>query len=90
MKIWESIKNFSLGTHYLIFLVGTLGGCGICCIGTKISDDRMNILIPIGIILMIIGILWWILFLKCPNCGKHLSPRAGFPKYCPRCGENLL
>ena len=92
MKIQETlekVKNLPLGTHYLVFLISTLGGSGIGWIGFQLPGDGMNNLILLGMIMAITSLLWWIFFLKYPYCGRHLIPRAGFPNYCPRCGEKL-
>ena len=92
MKIreaFEKVKNLPLGTHYLIYLITLLGGCAIGWIGCQLPGDGMNIPLLLGMIMGIVGILWWILFLKCPYCGRHLSPRSGLSNYCPRCGEKL-
>ena len=93
MKIretFEKVKNLPLGTHYLIYLIALLGGCAIGWIGCQLPGDGMNIPLLLGMIMAIIGILWWIFFLKCPYCGRHLSPRSGISNYCPRCGEKLI
>ena len=91
MKIretYEKIKNLPLGTHFLIYLIAFLGGCAIGWIGCQLPGDGMNILLLLGMIMIIVGILWWILFLKCPHCGKHLRLWV-MHNHCPGCGEKL-
>ena len=88
MKMPEKIRNLPLGTHYLIYLIVFLGGCAIGWIGCQLPGDRMNVLILLGMIMIIVGILWWILFLKCPHCGKHLRLWV-MHNHCPGCGGKL-
>ena len=88
-KTLEKVKNLPLGTHFLIELIGALGGSCIGWLGCQLPGDGMNILILLGMIMIFFGILWWILFLKCPCCGRHLRLWT-MPNYCPRCGEKLI
>ena len=92
MKIretYEKVKNLPLGTHFLIYLIAILGGCAIGLIGAELPGIASGILLLLGFMLAICGILWWILFLKCPHCGRHLRLWV-MSNYCPGCGEQLI
>lgn len=39
-------------------------------------------------VLMIAGVIQYMIFYRCPSCGRHLG--RGFPpNYCSHCGEKL-
>ena len=40
-----------------------------------------------GIALAFIGVIFWMIFGRCPYCGRYLGRALGH--YCPRCGEKL-
>ena len=41
----------------------------------------------LGIAFAIIGVVFWVIFGRCPNCGRYLGMIRGH--YCPRCGEKI-
>ena len=82
----KKLKQLSIATHWMIHLITTLAGCGI---GLISSQFGASVIMTISFILMTAGIVWHIVFVKCPYCGKHMNPRAGLPNYCPECGEKL-
>ena len=86
----KKLKALSLTTHLKIFMILTAAGCFIGLISTQFSTGDLNIGMALGLILLIGGIIWHILFMKCPHCGHHLNPRMGIPNFCPECGKKLL
>ncbi len=45
------------------------------------------ILMGIGAVIGFAGIVIWIIFGKCPKCGKHLG--RDLSEHCPHCGEKI-
>ena len=49
--------------------------------------------LDLGMILCFIGlvggIVWHIVFVRCPHCGHHFNPRTRVSNFCPDCGEKL-
>jgi hypothetical protein len=39
--------------------------------------------------IMVSGVVFGLLFLRCPHCGSLLNLRGLSPDYCPHCGERL-
>lgn len=40
-----------------------------------------------GIVVAFLGMAFWIIFGRCPSCGKYLGRTNG--KHCPHCGEKI-
>ena len=57
----------------------------LCFIAGSIFNN--DILFYIAIALAFIGYLFWLIFGRCPGCGKFLGRTSG--KYCQHCGEEL-
>ena len=85
----NKIKNLPLSTHLKIFMILTASGCVIGLISTEFSTGDLNFGMALGLILLIIGILWHIVFVRCPHCGHHFRFRASISNYCPDCGGKL-
>ena len=81
-----SFKN-RLYIHY-----GACGAGGIITIlGCNISQNqKLHPVAWIGIVLIAAGLLWRILFVKCPHCGDGLYQDRADLKNCPSCGQKLL
>ena len=86
----KKLKALSLATHLKISTILMASGCLIGWISTEFSTGELNIGMALGLILLIGGILWHILLVRCPHCGRHMNPRAGIPNFCPECGKKLL
>ena len=86
----KKLKTLPLATHLKIFMILTFSGCFIGLVSSQFSSGDLNVGMALGLILLIAGILWHILFMKCPHCGRHLNPRTGLSNFCPDCGEKLL
>ena len=41
----------------------------------------------IGVVFAIIAVIFWLIFGRCPNCGRYLGRIIG--RHCPHCGEKL-
>ena len=56
----------------------------LICLG---SFMQSRILCFVGIIVAFIATIFWIVFGRCPHCGKYLG--RGNEKYCPGCGGKI-
>ena len=84
----ERIRSLSVHTHKAISVISMIAGAVIGWISCQFSTD-VNIVMILSFIAMIGGILWHIIFVRCPHCGHHFSPRASILTYCPECGKKL-
>lgn len=87
----DKLKNLSLRTHYKIHLGLLLSGLliGFVFSGIHIEHPVMTVGMVIGIVLMLSGLVWKFVFVRCPHCGSGM-PRGGLPNFCPCCGKKLL
>lgn len=66
-----------------------LGGV-VTMVGCYISEPyTLHFAAWLGIILIAAGLIWRILFIKCPHCGNGLYGCRVLPKHCPDCGKEL-
>ena len=84
----EKIKRLPLHLHFKI-RTGLLIAALIIMLTAQIAGRGMaaNIGIAGGMLFMLSGSIWHILFLRCPHCGRLFDPRGKIPKYCPECGQ---
>ena len=72
-KIIERIMSVICITMVALFIIGCKTG--------------ITLLLYLAIACAFGGMVFWIIFGRCPCCGKYLGARYG--KYCPHCGEKL-
>ena len=87
-NILKRLRSLPLHTHRGISFVSMLGGSILGWICTQFSA-RLNLLLVICFIGLIGGIVWHIVFVRCPHCGHHFNPRASISNFCPDCGGKL-
>ena len=87
-SLLERIRALPVHTHKSISLISMFSGAVIGWVSCQLSED-VNIVMILSLVAMIGGILWHILFVRCPHCGHHFNPRASILNYCPECGERL-
>lgn len=85
----KKLRELSLNTHFGIRTVITVIGVMVFLIFGSSGRNDMNAGTIIGLILVIIGILWHFLFVRCPHCSSPLRLRGGIPKHCPQCGRYI-
>ena len=51
------------------------------------SAVQSPLLILLGSVIAFAGAVFWIVFGRCPNCGKFLGRTDG--KHCPHCGAEI-
>ena len=75
-----------LNIHYLLMVAGAV----ITMLGCYLSRDfHLHPLAWLGIVLMALGLVWRILYIKCPHCGDGLYGTRTQLKHCPNCGRKL-
>lgn len=70
----KTVRSISVAA----LIVGTIIGC----YGSLIDYGEMLIA---GCVLMILGLIFHLIFLRCPHCGRHLGRDHG--PYCQYCGK---
>ncbi len=51
--------------------------------------DGCSWLLAVGGVLAVLGVLWQVLMVRCPNCGDTIGYPGGHPEHCAKCGEKL-
>lgn len=75
-----------LHLHYGLMLAGAV----ITMLGCHWSENfRLHPVAWLGIAVMAAGLIWRILFIKCPHCGDGLYSARSSLKHCPNCGKEL-
>ena len=85
----QKLKKLSLSSHLAIHFAMLVGGLLISLIVSYTDVDNMNLGVWAGLFLIVGGIVWQILFIRCPHCRSLLRVRGGIPKYCPECGKYI-
>ena len=79
----KKLKPKTVNTwNWILWAVGAL----VALLGT-VGDPDSPALCVTGILLMLGGCVFRIVFFRCPHCGAYLD--RGLPNFCPRCGENI-
>ena len=52
-------------------------------------QDIYMIFLCIGGIISFSGVIFEVLFIRCPHCGRMLNLHGSSPEYCPHCGEKI-
>ena len=86
--IIDRLRALPLRTHKGISFLSTLGCSVLGWVITQFSE-RMNFALVICFMGLIVGIIWHIVFVRCPHCGHHFNPRAAIANFCPECGKKL-
>ena len=82
----KKLKKLPIATHSAIRLICWVSGVFI---GLVCSQFEWVPGMVVGLILMLGGIVWHVVFLRCPHCGHLFHFRQAIPIYCPNCGKKL-
>ena len=83
------MKNPNLSKLIILGIISTgIALAGLPLIIQSFSKFYMKF-IYIGGAISAAGIIFGIIFVRCPYCGKALSIKGFVIKYCPHCGEKL-
>ena len=75
-----------LNVHYIACALGAV----ITMLGCYISKPyTLHFAAWLGLALIAAGLVWRILYIKCPHCGSGLYGCRVLPKHCPDCGKEL-
>jgi len=83
----EKLKKLPVTTHSAIFYICLLAGIFIGAVSRQFD---FGIGMMLGFVLLVAGVVWHIVFLRCPHCGHHFHYRQPIPKFCPNCGKQVL
>ena len=87
----KRFEDKNLKTHVEIHFTTVVIGAVLIVIGCQLGEfGSLSPLAWLGILTVALGILWRVLFVKCPHCGSRLYSARGIPEYCPDCGGKLL
>ena len=68
--------------NWILWAVGAL----IAFLGT-VGEPDSPLLCVIGVLLILGGVAFRLIFFRCPSCGAYLD--RGMPEYCHHCGERI-
>ena len=89
-KLLSRLKALPLTTHLKVHIITLFAGVFIGLVSSQFNvNDELNFGMWLGLILMLAGMLWGPVFLRCPHCGCWLGRRHGIPNFCPSCGKKL-
>ena len=67
-----------------------LGGIlALASCGFRKEDYTIPFTLWIALALVVAGVVWRVIFIKCPHCGDGLYGSRIIPKHCPNCGKSL-
>ena len=87
-NVLKHLQSLPVYTHKAISFISMMAGAVIGWISCQLSTN-VNIVMILSFVAMIGGIVWHIVFVRCPHCGHSFSPRASISNYCPECGKKL-
>ena len=82
----KHLRSLSLHTHQAISSISMLGGS---IVGWGFAQFNAFFGAVFCAMALIGGIVWHIVFVRCPHCGHHFNPRAAISNFCPECGKQL-
>ena len=85
----KKIRKLSLRAHFMVRSVITVIGLILILIFQSSNRNGLSTGALIGLVLIIIGIVWHVCFVRCPHCGSLFSLKRVLPKYCPWCGKYI-
>jgi len=87
----KHLRNLDIQTHAFIHQTIFWTGCILIVISCAIGErGELPPFAWLGIVIAALGIVWRILFIKCPHCESSLYNARGIPEYCPDCGGKIL
>ena len=87
-NILKCLRSLPLHTHRGISFFSILGGSILGLVFSQfpsVGNWGMNLCF----LALLCGIVWHLVFVRCPHCGHHFNPRASISNFCPDCGKKL-
>lgn len=75
-----------------VFIAAMIMGAGtiLLLIGAMaVQDLKLNLWIILGLLMILYGVLYHLLMVRCPHCGRSLAGYRPLPRECPYCHEPL-
>ena len=73
-------------TSWIILGIGAL----LAVIGAMTAQDyRINLLLITGGIIVVVGIVYHLVMVRCPYCGHSLAGYRPLPDQCPECHKTF-
>ena len=87
----KKLQRLVLQTHVKIYSLLEIIGAIIFVIGCYVSEfGNIHPVVWLGGAMIVLGICWCFLFMKCPHCGTRFYYMRHIPNYCPDCGKELF
>ena len=84
------MKNNSPQKHAAISCLILVTGILLAVIGAMTTKEyKINLCLLIGAIVVIGGIVYHLIMMKCPYCGCSLVGYRPIPKECPKCHKKF-
>jgi len=84
------MKNLTVKQHANVSGNLTLAGLAIAAIGAYFSNPlEPHFILWVGIAILVAGMLYRLLFVRCPHCGDRFIGLRTFPEFCPQCGKKM-
>lgn len=52
-------------------------------------EYRVNLCLILGLVVIVGGIVYHLMMVRCPNCGHSLAGYRPLPKVCPKCERSF-
>lgn len=62
-------------------------GCGLLAAVCGIAANENTVIIMMGLLTMFASLIYYVIFYRCPHCGKFLDRSIG--EFCPNCGKKV-
>ena len=82
------MDNRKLKQHFLIHLSLLWGGLALAVIAS-LARPPMTWLLWVGLAIALGGLVYRVIFVKCPYCADTLAGSRTLPRRCPNCGKEL-
>ena len=83
-----NIKNPKTNSIISWIILGM--GAMLAVIGAMTAHEyRVNLCLTIGVLVIVVGIAYHLIMVRCPYCGQLLAGYQPIPKECPKCHKSL-
>ncbi len=82
------MEHHKLKQHILIHQILLWGGL-ILAVLASLARPAMTWVLWIGLAIAFGGLVYRVIFVKCPYCGDTMAGSRTMPRHCPNCGKEL-
>lgn len=84
------MKKLTFKQHVAIYSGLFIAGVVLALISYVCSKPlQPHFTLWLAIACIFAGVVWRVIFIKCPHCGDGLYGSRVIPKHCPNCGKDL-